>query len=387
MGVGENMQSVYADNAASTCVRQEVLNFMALHQEDFGNPSCFHAMGRKSRELIENARNQIAHSIGAKPNEIIFTSDGTESNNLAIQGYANANRGRHIITTAIEHMSVLKPIEYLYRKGCDVTVLEVDKYGIIDLQQLQNSIRKNTMLISIMFANNEIGTIQSINEIGKIAKEYGICFHTDAVQAIGHCDIDVKKQNIDMMSISAHKIYAPKGIGFLYAKDNIRLQPLLYGGGQEYGLRSGTENVNAIVGMGKAIELLSNKEQDILFLKMKLLNGIKSMIQGIRLNGAIENSLPSILNISIDGIDGAILADMLSYNDIYVSSGAACTTGISRPSHVLKAIGLSDKEAYSSLRFSFGIYNTENDINYILDVLPELVNKLRSENNSVDETE
>lgn len=371
---------VYADNAATTKIRQEVLDAVSACDDNYGNPSSLHSMGQNARELIENARKKVAKSIGAKPNEIIFTSSGTESNNLAIQGYVNANGNRrrnHIITTSIEHISVLNPIWHLYDKGCEITLLPVDGEGNINIHQLQNSIRRNTVLISVMFANNEIGTIHPIKEIGKIARQYGICFHTDAVSAFGYCDIDVDKYGIDMMSISGHKIYAPKGMGALYVKDGIELFPLFYGGGQEYGLRSGTENVSAIVGMGKAVELLEDTEAHMSMLRDRFLNGVFSKIQKVVFNGSAKNSLCSIVNLSFEGVDAKALLMDLDTNGIYASTGCACMSDSLRPSHVLRAIGVPDTLARSSIRFSFGRYNSEADIDYILDVLPDLVDKLR----------
>lgn len=370
------MKTVYLDNAASTPIRPEVIDIMNECNKDYGNPNCVHEMGQKSRELIENSRQIIADSIGAKPNEIIFCGNGTEANNLAIQGFVNANRGGHIITSSIEHSSVLNPIKYLYHKGYDVTILPVNSDGIIDLRQLRRAIRRDTMLISIMMANNEIGSIQPIKEIGEIAKQYNICCHTDAVQAIGHCDIDVEELNIGMMSFAGHKIYAPKGIAVLYVKNDIELTPLLHGGGQEFGLRSGTENVTSIVGISKAIELLG-KENKIQDLKNKLIDGIKSKISDVKFNTPVDNSLPNITNVSFEGVDGETLIKMLSEKGIYASNSTACLYSHLEPSHVLTAIGLSDELAYASIRFSFGIYNTLDDIDYILKNLVECVDKLR----------
>lgn len=369
---------IYADNAASTPVSQEVFKAMQESYEHYGNPSCNNAMGQKSRELIETARNQIAQHIGAQPNEIIFTSGGTESNNLAILGYVYANRGNHIITTDIEHMSVLNPISELYHNGYNITYLPVDNEGKINPKHLKQAIRSNTVLISIMFANNEIGTIQPIKDIGDIARLYNIPFHTDAIQAIGHLEIDVKKLGISMMSISGHKIYAPKGVGALYVKNGIRLYPIVYGSGQEYGLRSGTENVNSIVALGKAVELLNGIEPSKLcLLKNKLVNGIISNISDSQLNGSMENGLCSISNFSFYGVDGERLLNMLNEIGIYASRGSACSTSISGHSHVLRAIGVTDELSYSSVRFSLGKYNSESDVDYIISVLPELIDNLR----------
>lgn len=376
------MKTVYVDNAATTKVRQEVIDAMNECNEHYGNPSSTHSMGQKIKELIDNARNKIAASIGAKSNEIIFTSGGTEANNLALQGFVNANDniGSHIITTSIEHASVLNPVRYLRDTGCDVTYLPVDDGGVVDLQRLQMSIRRNTILISIMFANNEIGTIQPIKAIGDISKRYNICFHTDAVQALGHCDIDVDELGIDMMSMSGHKIYGPKGVGALYVKNTVDLAPIIYGGGQEYNLRSGTENVNAIVGFGKAVELLDKTEtKHLSTLKNKLIDGVMGKIHDVRLNGSSKNSLCSIVNLGFDGIEVETLLKMLDSKGIYASKCSACLADNFRPSHVLRAIGTPEDFAYGSLRFSFGRYNTESEVDYILDVLPELVEQLRKE--------
>lgn len=370
------MQGIYIDNAATTKVRQEVLESMNECNQYYGNPSCSHTMGQKSRKLIDNARIKIANTIDAKPNEIIFTSGGSESNNLAIQGIIDISRNNHIITVATEHMSVLNTIKHLYDNGCDMTVLPVDDKGLINLKQLQNSIRRNTALISVMFANNEIGTIQPIKEIGHIAKQYNIYFHTDAVQAFGHCDINVNELNIDMMSISGHKIYAPKGVGVLYVKNDIELYPLIHGGIQEFGIRAGTENVTSIVGMGKAVELL-HEENQIKALKDKLIDGIKSEISGVKFNSPSENSLPNIVNVSFEDVDGKKLITMLSSMGIYASNSEVCMYSHSKPSHVLTAIDAPNNLAYGSVRFSLGKYNTENDINYILNILPDLIDKIR----------
>ncbi|KAI4453268.1 cysteine desulfurylase family member [Holotrichia oblita] len=375
---------VYVDNASTTKPCQEVLDIITECNSYYGNPHSIHAMGQDSKKLIEISRKQIADSIGAKPNEIIFTSSGTESDNLAIQGFAEAYNqyGNHIITTQIEHKSVLNTVKELEYRGYRITYLPVDDEGKINLNQLQRAIRRDTILISIMFANNEIGTIQPIKEIGEIAKQYNIAFHTDAVQAFGHCDINVNDCNIDMLSLSGHKIYAPKGIGALYVKQDIALYPLIFGGGQEYGLRNGTENVQGIVGMGKAVELLSQSERTenterVSKLKIRFVHEVMEKIPDVKLNGSMENGLPGIANLSFTGVDGNTLVKLLSEKGIYVSNGDIYSNA-SKPSHVLRAIGLSDSLAHGSLRFSFGKYNTDEDVNYILDILPGLVAKLRN---------
>lgn len=379
------MKTVYAGNASTTQIRQEVLDVMNECSQHYGNPSCTHSIGQKAKEIVDNARNQIAQSIGAKDGEIVFASGGTEANNLAIQGYAfdayENGKGNHIITVSTEHVSVINPCRYLQRCGFDVTYLPVDGNGLIDLRRLQRSIHRDTILISVMYANNEIGTLQPIKAIGKIAREYGVCFHTDAVQAYGHYNIDVNDLGIDMMPVSGHKIYAPKGVGALYIKEDINLIPLFHGGGQEYGLRSGTENVVSIAGFGKAAELLNKSEKEqierhLLALKIKLIAGMKN-IPDVKINGSIENSLPGLVNVSFDDADGKTLAAMLDSKGICVSTGSACSTGSMNASHVLKAIGLPNDLARSSIRFSFGMYNTENDVDYILDVLPDVVYEAR----------
>lgn len=369
---------IYADNASTTKVRQEVLDAINESYKHYGNPSSTHSMGRKARELIENARDTIANSIGSKPNEIIFTSGGTESNSLALIGYCEANRhkGRHVITSSIEHASVLEHIRYLYDMGYDVTVLPVDDEGRISLHQLQRAIRRDTVLISVMFANNEIGTIQPVKEIGEIARRYNICFHTDAVSAFGHCNIDVSELGIDMMSLSGHKVYAPKGIGILYAKNDIELSPMIRGSGQEFGLRSGMENISGIVGMGKAVELFDSSDAAyLLTLKNKFMDGIKTSIPNIKFNGSTENGLCNIVNVSFNGVDGEELLELLDEKGIYASSGSPYLPHHNKLSHVMTAIGVSN----IPIRFSFGRDNAEDEIGYIIDILPSLVQKLRRE--------
>jgi len=373
---------IYLDNAATTRPRKEVLDVMAACEPYYGNPSSLHALGRQSDESIHYARQQIATAINAKPNEVIFTSSATESNNLALLGYMDANKrkGTHIITTQVEHASVLNTTKYLYGMGYDITYLPVDHEGRINVSHLEDSIDRDTILISVIFANNELGTLQPIKEIGRIARANGICFHTDAVQAIGHCDIDVDEIGIDMLSIAGHKIYTPKGIGAMYVRENIKLSPIIHGGGQEYGLRSGTENVQGIVGLGKAVELVQNEStaSHMLTLKNKLISEIQE-IPGTHINSPEHNSLDNIVNVRFDGVDGEELFLMLSARGIYVSSGSACSSNKSGPSHVLTAIGLSRDEAYSSLRFSFGRYNTPEEIDIALPVLRELIDNLRKD--------
>ena len=329
--------------------------------------------------MIESARNTIATHINCKPGEIVFTSGATEANNLALHGIYNASdkKRKHIIVSTIEHNSVFGPLEELMKQGCDASCVTVDKDGMVDLEALENAINDNTILISVVWVNNEIGTVQDIKAISKIARKHNICFHTDAVQAIGHLDINVKALGMDMMSVSGHKIYSTKGAGFLYVRSGVKIHPYITGGGQENGLRSGTENVHGIVGMGKAVELIpDNRKHDLSALKEKLKQGIQDKIPDIRING---NAKPGgILNVTFTGVDGKQLLKALSANNIYCSASCACHAHSDTPSHVLKSIGLGDEDALSSLRFSMGIYNTEEDIDYILTVLPPLVDYLRN---------
>ena len=345
---------VYADNAATTPIDDAVRAYMDECAELYGNPHCDHAKGKEAREIVENARNTIAQKINAEPEEIIFTSGGTEANNLAIR-QANG----HVITTAAEHVSLLKPVKY---SGQDYTILPVDSTGRVDIEQLQEEIYDDTTLISVIYANNEMGTIQNIAEISKMAKMYGVCFHTDAVAAFGHFNIDVKALGIDMMTLSAHKIYAPKGVGVLYANKNIDIEPLIYGGG--------TPNVQGIAGFGKAVEISTH--YDVKELTDKLRVGIENNVSDVFFN---SNGLPNILNVCFINADGRELVRKLSERGIYVSQGSCGNRGTS---HVLMAIGLTKAQAESSIRFSFGKYNTLEEIDYILEILPELVNNLRA---------
>lgn len=371
--------TVYLDNAASTQLSQEVIKTMDDCTPYYGNPSSIHELGQQSRELIENSRRIIADSINAKSEEIIFTSGGTESNNAALLGFMELNNdlGNHIITTKIEHDSVLNTCKYLQSVGYKITYLDVNSQGLIDLKQLENSIRQNTILVSIIFANNEIGTVQPIREIAKICDKYGVCFHTDGVQAIGHLNIDVNLLGIYMLSLSGHKVHAPKGTGILYVKDNIDFVPIIHGGGQEFGLRSGTENTAGITALGKAFEELDYTNNHIEKLHILLKQGILANIDGVKINECEYSGLKNILNVSFKNVDGYMLAKMLSDNGIYVSNGSACNSKDLKPSHVLMALGLSEKTAYNSIRFSFSKYNTEKEIEYILEVLPKLVDNIR----------
>lgn len=377
---------VYMDHAATTFTKSEVVEAMLpFLKEHFGNPSSLYSIGREGKEAIETAREQLAKAIGANPEEIYFTSGGTESDNWAIKGTAFARRqkGKHIITTPIEHHAVLYPCEYLETKGFDVTYLPVDRYGLVDPSEVEAAIRKDTIFISIMYANNEIGTIEPIPEIGEIAKERGIPFHTDAVQVIGKIPLDMKQKdrNVDMLSLSSHKFYGPKGIGALYLREGTEIENYMHGGGQERKKRAGTENVAGIVGLGKAIELatanLEKHNERTKKMRDRLLAGILE-IPDCRLNGHPEKRLPDNLNFSFEYIEGESLLLMLDQRGICSSTGSACSSGSLEPSHVLRAIGLPPEIAQGSLRLTLGDENSEEDVDYVLEVLPETVGKLRA---------
>lgn len=376
---------IYMDNAATTPVKKEVLDEMLPYfNVKYGNPSSIYTLGSKSKNAISISREKVAKAINADPREIFFTAGGSEADNWAIKGvaYANKDKGNHIITSKIEHHAVLHTCEYLEKEGFRVTYLDVDQYGIVDLEQLKKSITDDTILISIMFANNEIGTIQPIKEIGKIAKEKGIYFHTDAVQAIGHIKIDVNELNIDLLSMSAHKFYGPKGIGALYVRKGVKIDPLITGGGQERNRRAGTENVPGIVGMGKAIELayenLEGKNAKLIKLRDRMINKILEKIDYVRLNGHPTNRLPGNVNVCFEFIEGESILLSLDMEGIAASSGSACTSGSLEPSHVLLAIGLSHEIAHGSVRLTLGDFNTEEEVDYVVEKLAEIVSRLRT---------
>lgn len=375
---------VYVDHSATTYVKKEVLDDMLPYfTENYGNASSPYKLGQISKEAVNKSRKQIADAICAKSEEIYFTAGGSEADNLIIRGIAtaNKNKGNHIITTKIEHLAVLNTCRALEKEGFEVTYLDPDKNGIIDPEDIRKAIKDTTILVTIMFANNEIGTIQPIEEIGKITKFKGVYFHTDAVQAIGNVEIDVNKMNIDALSIAAHKFYGPKGIGAAYIKKGVKFLPLIIGGHQENNKRAGTENVPAIVGMGKAIEIASKNVQEynkkLLEIREHTLNRMLNEIPYIQLNGDRERRLAGNINVSIKGIEGESLIIMLDLNGIAVSSGSACTSGTLDPSHVLLAIGLKHEIAHGSLRITFGESNTNEDADYIVDTLKKIVSKLR----------
>lgn len=376
---------IYADNAATTAVSEEVLNAMLPHfTKAYGNASSIYKLGRDAQKDVEEARAKVAKAIGADPKEIFFTSCGSESDNWAIKGIAEnmAKKGKkHIITSVFEHHAILHTCEYLEKHGFEVTYIPVSPNGFVSPEDIKNAIREDTALVTVMYANNEIGTIQPIEEIGKICKEKGVIFHTDAVQAVGHVDIDVKKQNIDMLSLSGHKIHAQKGIGALYVRKGIVLPNLIHGGGQERSKRAGTENVPAIVGLGVAIENatkdISGKNAVITPRRNRLIDGILKLPY-TRLNGDRDKRLAGNLNISIEGIEGESLLLMLDMYGICASSGSACTSGSLDPSHVLLSIGLKHEVAHGSLRLSIEEDVTDEDVDYILEVIPKVVERLRS---------
>jgi len=380
----EEKRFVYMDHAATTYTKPEVLEVMLPYfTQYFGNPSSIYTFARQSKKAIEEAREKVAKAIGARSDEIFFTAGGSEADNWALKGTAlgNRNKGNHIITTKIEHPALLHTCEYLQKNGFEVTYLDVDEYGRINLEELKDSITDKTILISIMFANNEIGTIQPVAEIGRIARERGVYFHTDAVQAIGSVEIDVKAMNIDMLSLAAHKFYGPKGIGVLYIRKGVKLDNLIHGGGQERKKRAGTENIPGVVGLGKAIELatadINGHNEKIIAHRDRLLKGIMDRIPNTKLNGHPINRLPGNINVSFEFIEGESLLLLLDYDGVCGSTGSACSSGSLDPSHVLLAIGLPHEMAHGSLRLSLGDLTSDEDIDYVLEVLPKIVQKLR----------
>lgn len=379
------MDIKYFDNAATTQISKEVFKEMLPYlQEEYGNPSSIYTIGRKSRKAIEDARKKVAKLINCKPEEIIFTSCGSESDNTAIKGiaYQFRNNGNHIITSKIEHPAVLNTCKILEKKGFKITYLDVDNQGFVKLEELEKAITKQTTLISIMFANNEIGTIQPIEEIAKIAKKHNIIFHTDAVQAAGNIEINVEKLGIDMLSISGHKIHAPKGIGALYVKNGIKFEKFIEGGHQEKNRRAGTENVAGIVGLGKACEIakenLNKHREHLLKLRDYYISEVEKKIEYVELNGSQQKRLPGNANFSFKFIEGESLLLNLDMKGICASSGSACTSGSLDPSHVLCAIGVKNEVANSSLRVSFGDENTKEDVDFLIQNLIDIVKRLRN---------
>lgn len=380
------MQKVYLDNAATTKVRDEVVEAMLPYfTEYFGNPSSLHLFAREAGKGLDTARAQVAKALNAKPEEIIFTGGGSESDNMVLRGIPEAykKKGKQVITSAVEHHAVLHTLEAMEKEGrVEVTYLPVDEYGMVTAEQVEKAIRPDTVLVSIMFANNEVGTIMPIEQIGETCKKYGVLFHTDAVQAVGHVPVDVEKMHIDLLSLSGHKFHGPKGVGALYVRKGVRIPALILGGAQERRKRAGTENVPGIVGMGKAIELATAELEDnaakMKVLRDRLIFGIPARIPDVKLNGHPTERLPNNVNFSIRFIEGESILLMLDLNGIAASSGSACTSGSLDPSHVLLAMGLPHEVAHGSLRLTLSEFTTPEEIDYVLDTLPPIVEKLRA---------
>lgn len=383
---------IYFDNAATTKLDKNVFESMMPYlTRSYGNPSSIYKLAQENRIAIENARSSIASVFNAKPNEIYFTSGGTESDNWALKCIAQSykNKGNHIITTSIEHHAVLHSCKYLEKQGFRVTYLPVDSYGLVSIDELKRNICNDTILISIIFANNEIGTIQPIKQIGKIARENNIVFHTDAVQAVGSVPIDIEEMCIDALSISAHKFYGPKGAGALYLKKGVKIVPFMDGGAQEFSKRAGTENIAGIVGMAKALEIANRSmESNGVYLKNlrnRIIDGVLKNISHTRLNGHKEKRLPNNVNISFEFIEGESLLLLLDSKGFFASSGSACTSGSLDPSHVLLAIGLPHEIAHGSLRITLGKYNTQEEADLFLHELPGIIKRLRDMSPLYDE--
>ena len=375
---------IYLDYSATTPLRAEVLKEMLPYlTEAFGNASSLSSLGVEAKRALEKARAEVAHSIGAEPDEIVFTSGGTESDNLAIQGIgvANLNRGNHILTSSIEHLAVLNPCRFMEKLGFRVTYLPVDRYGRVDPEEVIKRITSKTVLISVMHANNEIGTIQPVQEIGRMAQDRGIIFHTDAIQTVGKLPVDVRELHVDSLSISGHKVYGPKGVGALFVRKGIKISPLLFGGGQEKGIRSGTENVAGIVGLAKAIELAAAERESEAKreagLREMLFKGLSERIEDIHLNGHPVHRLPGNLHLSFSGIDARKLIPALDERGIAVSRGSSCSSLQSHPSHVLKAIGLPNSLALGAVRITLGLHTIAADIERALNCLPGLIDEGR----------
>lgn len=380
-----NKKIYYFDHAATTYVKPEVFDAMKpWFTEFFGNPSSIYSLGRESKKAIEEARAQIAWCLNAHHTEVFFTGSGTEADNWAIKGvaFANRNKGKHLITSVIEHHAVLEAFEYLRKEGFEVTYLPVDENGLVNPEDLKKEIRPDTTLVSVMFANNEIGTVQPIRELAAIAHEKGALFHTDAVQAMGNIPVDVKELGVDLLSMSAHKFYGPKGVGALFVKKGVKLDSFMHGGAQERNRRAGTENVPGVIGMATALKLATENieayNKHLHNLSNKLIDKVLERIPHVRLNGDREKRLPGNVNFSFRFIEGESLLLMLDMKGIQASSGSACTSGSLDPSHVLLAIGLPHEIAHGSLRITFGEKNTEEEVDYLVDCLEEIVGKLRA---------
>jgi cysteine desulfurase len=379
------MQRIYLDYAATTPTDPNVVQAMLPYFHDaFGNPSAIYSYGQEAKNALEEARGKVARLIGARDEEIIFTSGGTEADNFALKGaaYANQKKGNHIITSAIEHHAVLESCKFLGKMGYKITYLPVDKYGLVDPDSVKKAITDKTILISVMHANNEIGTIQPISEIGKIAKEAGILFHSDAVQTAGHIPVNVNELGVDLLSMSGHKLYGPKGVGVLYTRKGSKLTPFMHGGGQERGRRASTENVPGIVGLGQAAELagqdLEGEAQRLIGLRDKLISGIVQKVDRTHLNGHPVKRLPNNVNISVEFVEGESMCLNMDIVGICASTGSACSSGSLEASHVLLAIGLEHVQAHGSLRFTLGKWTTEEEVEKVLEILPRIIGKLRA---------
>ena len=379
------MKRIYLDYAATTPTHPEVVKAMLpCFTDAFGNPSSIHSYGQEAKGAVDEARIKLAELIGAGSEDIVFTSGGTEADNYALKGvaYANEQKGNHIITTPIEHHAVTEACRFLEKRGFKVTYLPVDRYGLVDPQDVKRAITDKTILISVMHASNEVGTIEPVGEIGKIAREAGVYFHSDAVQTVGHIPVNVDELKVDLLSISAHKLYGPKGVGALYVRKGTRLTSLIHGGGQEKKRRAGTENIPAIVGLGKAVELarhdLGEEARRLSYLRDKLVKGLGERIDHIHLNGHPSQRLPNNVNVSVDFAEGESMVLNLDLEGICVSTGSACSSASLEPSHALLALGLSPEQAHGSLRFSLGRENNEEDVERVLEVLPGIVARLRA---------
>ena len=378
------MRDIYFDHSATTPLHPLVAEAMLPYLKGrFGNPSSSYRLGREARQAMEKARSRVAELIGARPEEIVFTSGGTEANNMALLGvaYRRWEKGRHLITSAIEHRAILEPCKFLESQGFEVTYLPVDEAGMVNPADLKRAIRSDTILISIMHANNEIGTIQPVEEIGHIAAEKGIIFHCDAVQTVGRIPLRVEDLHCDLLSLSAHKLYGPKGIGCLFIREGVEIVPLIRGGGQERDLRGGTENMPGIVGLGAAAEIagkvLDQSLWELTFLRDRIIEGVQERIPNVYLNGHRYRRLPGHVSFSFSNLDGKALISMLDEKGIAASNGSACHSDSPGPSHVLKALGYSDELARSTLRITLGRDNTDHEVEYFLALLPDIVSALR----------
>jgi cysteine desulfurase len=379
------MRRIYLDHAATTPTRPEVVKAMLPFFTDaFGNPSSIYSYGQEAKGAVEEARTKVAELIGARSEEIVFTSGGTEADNFALKGiaYANEHKGNHIITTPIEHHAVLEACKFLEKKGFQITYLPVDKYGLVDPDDVRKAITNKTILISVMHANNEVGTMEPVEEIGEIAREAGVYFHSDAVQTVGHIPVNVDRLKVDLLTISAHKLYGPKGVGALYVRKGTKLVPLMHGGEHEKRRRAGTENVPGIVGLGKAAELagqeIGKEAERLARLRDQLVGGLVKKIDHIHFNGHPTKRLPNNVNVSVDFVEGESMLLNLDLEGICASTGSACSSASLEPSHVLLALGLPHEQAHGSLRFTLGRENTEADVERVLEVLPAIVAKLRA---------